>query len=78
MEAMSTEKDEGKIVISEEQKGKMTLLYAMLMRSLVLHELCHVKHRNHSKEFWRLVVKHVPDYKMRVALLEKVNPNFAL
>jgi hypothetical protein len=34
MEAMSAGKDEGKIVISEEQKGKMTLLYAMLMRSL--------------------------------------------
>jgi len=30
---------------------------------VVLHEICHLKHMNHSKEFWDLVEKHMPEYK---------------
>jgi len=30
---------------------------------VVLHELCHLKHLNHSKEFWGLVAYFMPDYK---------------
>jgi hypothetical protein len=29
-----------------------------------LHELCHLRHMNHSKEFWDLVEKYLPDYKL--------------
>lgn len=29
-----------------------------------LHELCHLKHMNHSKEFWNLVEYYMPDYKL--------------
>lgn len=28
-----------------------------------LHELCHLKFMNHSKSFWNLVKKYMPDYK---------------
>ena len=28
-----------------------------------LHEVCHLKHMNHSKEFWKMVEKYMPDYK---------------
>lgn len=28
-----------------------------------LHELCHLKYMNHSKEFWNLVEYYMPDYK---------------
>ena len=28
-----------------------------------LHELCHLKYMNHSKKFWDLVEKYMPDYK---------------
>lgn len=28
-----------------------------------VHELCHIKHMNHSKEFWSLVSSYVPNYK---------------
>lgn len=30
---------------------------------VVLHELCHLKHMNHSKEFWNLVASYMPEYK---------------
>jgi hypothetical protein len=30
----------------------------------VVHELCHLKYRTHSKEFWLLVKSALPDYKI--------------
>jgi len=30
---------------------------------VVIHELCHLKHKNHSKKFWREVEKILPNYK---------------
>ena len=30
---------------------------------VVLHELCHLKEMNHSKKFWEMVEKYMPDYK---------------
>ena len=32
---------------------------------VVVHELCHLTHMNHSKEFWNLVGSVIPDYKIR-------------
>ena len=32
---------------------------------VVLHELCHIFHMNHQKDFWALVEKYMPDYKVR-------------
>ena len=29
---------------------------------VVVHELCHIKHPNHSPEYWRFVKREVPDY----------------
>ena len=37
---------------------------------VVVHELAHIKHHNHSKSFWTLVGKYLPDYKEREKLLK--------
>lgn len=34
----------------------------IVLEYVVVHELCHIKHKNHSKEFWLLVKDHMPDY----------------
>lgn len=41
-----------------------------VMEYVVIHELAHIKHKNHSKSFWALVKKYCPDYKQREALLK--------
>lgn len=33
------------------------------IRYVILHELCHLKYMNHSKEFWDLVETYMPNYK---------------
>lgn len=34
------------------------------IRYVILHEFCHIKYMNHSKDFWNLVEKYMPDYKL--------------
>ncbi|MBD3363033.1 DUF45 domain-containing protein [Candidatus Dojkabacteria bacterium] len=38
---------------------------------VVVHELCHLKEQNHSKKFWKLVSKAIPDYKTRKKWLKE-------
>ena len=38
---------------------------------VVVHELAHLKHMNHSPAFYALVAKYLPDHKARRALLRK-------
>jgi len=40
----------------------LLLLPATLVRYLLVHELCHLRHLNHSRRYWRLVAQHEPDY----------------
>lgn len=32
---------------------------------VIIHELCHRKHMNHSKDFWAMVEKYCPEYKVQ-------------
>lgn len=38
---------------------------------IIMHELCHLVHQNHSADFWALVKREMPDFKKRKELLEK-------
>lgn len=40
---------------------------------VVLHELCHLKHMNHSKKFWNLVMSYMPEYKIAILKLKNRN-----
>ena len=50
------------------KKGNLNFNYRILFLSkraadyIVVHELCHLKEFNHSRKFWNLVAKTVPDY----------------
>ncbi len=35
-----------------------------VIQYVVLHEMCHLKEMNHSTNFWELVEKNMPDYKI--------------
>jgi len=37
----------------------------------VVHEMCHLKHRNHEPEFWNLVGRVLPDWSERKTWLDK-------
>ena len=38
---------------------------------VVLHEICHLKYMNHSKNFWNMLEKYMPDYKTAELELKK-------
>lgn len=52
-------------------KGTLSFSWRLLMTSpdvidyVVVHELAHTVHHNHSKRFWKLVEKWMPDYHER-------------
>ena len=41
-----------------------------IIEYVVVHELAHIKHKNHSKYFWNFVLIYCPDYKKRVELFK--------
>lgn len=51
---------------------RLCLLPASLADYIIVHELCHLKEMNHSKAFWSLVAKELPDYKNRQKVLKKI------
>ncbi len=50
---------------------KVMLTTPDLIEYLVIHEVCHLVHMNHSKDFWNLVEKICPDYKLRRKRLQE-------
>jgi predicted metal-dependent hydrolase len=59
--------------------GKNVLSFNTMMMKLphdviqyiIIHELAHIKHKNHQKDFWKLVEDYSPDYKQQVKELYK-------
>ena len=58
-------------------KGTLSFSWRLLMTPpdvidyVVVHELAHTIHHNHSKRFWKLVERWMPDYKERKRLLKQ-------
>ncbi|MDE6504544.1 MAG: M48 family metallopeptidase [Clostridia bacterium] len=44
---------------------KVFMLPTDLREYVIVHELCHIKHHNHSTDFWGLLGSILPDYKKR-------------
>ena len=42
-----------------------------VMRYVVVHELSHRRHMNHSKAFWSMVEEYMPDYKEQKLYLKR-------
>jgi len=42
--------------------GLLIMTPPQVMAYVVAHELCHIRHKNHSPAFWQLVAEHMPDY----------------
>jgi hypothetical protein len=55
---------------------RWTLIMALLevIDYVVVHELCNIKVRNHSREFWRKVSEFILEYRLRRKWL-KANQN---
>ncbi len=43
----------------------LALCPSEVIEYVIIHELCHLIHLNHSSAFWAVVAKHCPDYKTR-------------
>lgn len=50
---------------------RLILMPEEILDYVVVHELAHRKQLNHSPEFWKLVEKVLPDYKLRRQWLKK-------
>ena len=55
---------------------KLVLLPQELQEYIILHELVHLKHRNHSKAFWHELAKYCPEYQQRKKELRKYRLEF--
>lgn len=59
-------------------KGNLNFNYQLyflpeeLMDYVIIHELAHRVHMNHSPEFWALVAQHCPEYQERRARLKAI------
>lgn len=52
---------------------KILFLPESLARYILIHELCHTIHLNHSMSFWKMVARYVPDYRAQIKALREAD-----
>ncbi|WP_297429490.1 M48 family metallopeptidase [Clostridium sp.] len=57
---------------------RISMARADVLDYIVVHEMCHMDHRNHSKYFWNRVGEIMPDYKVKHEWLKKNGMNLYL
>ena len=57
---------------------RLLLLPAALADYVMIHELCHLRHLNHSPRFWLAVERAMPDYRDRRAGLKRIEGTLPL
>lgn len=57
---------------------RCSMMPIQIIDYIVVHEMCHMEHRNHSKDFYLAIERILPDYKERVKWLKNngVRMNF--
>ena len=61
-------------------KGTLSFSYRLVsypketIDAVIIHELAHLTHANHSRKFWDLVYSILPDYEARVKILKNISP----
>ncbi len=64
-----------------DSNGCLTFSWRLVMAKpeaidyVVIHELCHRKHMDHSRDFWNQVQKYMPDFKKQKQWLEENSVN---
>lgn len=64
-----------------DSNGDITFSWRLVMARpeaidyVVIHELCHRKHMDHSRDFWNQVQKYMPDFKVQKQWLEENSIN---
>jgi len=43
--------------------SRLIMLSEYVVDAIIVHELCHMKYKNHSKDFYNLVATYIPNYK---------------
>lgn len=56
----------------------LAFLPCELIDYVIIHELCHVSQKNHSREFWNFVGSYLPDYKERLKHLSDYSSFLAI
>lgn len=51
---------------------RLSLLPPELADYIIVHELCHLGQMNHSRQFWALVARVLPDYKNSIKIIKKI------
>jgi hypothetical protein len=51
---------------------RLMLLPTAIVDYVLVHELCHLQHHDHSPRFWALVARHLPDYRQHRKRLREI------